>query len=182
MAKSMQWDYREEINLFLSGLRRRLATETRFLGKHKRLPCRVGRPVSQEELAEAIGVSRCWYALLERGVAVQPSLSMLDRLAEALNTTAEERVDALLSRISGAQNGNRESVMTVSTQAPVTNVVVVDLSGLQKFDPMFLLFLIRLRKHANRTNSSIKLIGVGPPLRRTLETTGLTHMFPGASC
>ena len=92
MAKAMQWDHREEISLLLYGLRRRLATDTRFLGKHKRLPCRVGRPVSQEELAEAVGVSRGWYALLERGAAVQPSLSMLDRLAEALHTTAEERM------------------------------------------------------------------------------------------
>ena len=72
--------------------------------------------------------------------------------------------------------------MTVLTSAPGSNVVVVDLSGLQKFDPMFLLFLIRLRKHANRVNGSVKLIGVGPPLRRTLETTGLTYMFPDASC
>lgn len=71
--------------------RRRLDPSTAMLGRHQRLGSRRGKAVSQEELAEAVGVTREWYACLETG-AKQPSLSVLDRLATALNTSAQERV------------------------------------------------------------------------------------------
>jgi transcriptional regulator with XRE-family HTH domain len=53
---------------------------------------RCGRPISQEELAEAIGVTRGWYCLLESGAPIQPSVSLIDRLASALGATLDERV------------------------------------------------------------------------------------------
>ncbi len=82
---------RDHLRTLLKGLRRRVDPATATLGEHERLSCRRGRSVSQEELAEAVGVSRGWYAMLERGEPVQPSISMLGRLARALGATREER-------------------------------------------------------------------------------------------
>jgi transcriptional regulator with XRE-family HTH domain len=53
---------------------------TRF-GSYERLPSRVGRPVTQEEVSEAVGVTRTWYALLEGGGA-QASAGLAGRLAD----------------------------------------------------------------------------------------------------
>jgi transcriptional regulator with XRE-family HTH domain len=47
--------------------------------------------VTQEELAECIGVSRVWYAMLESRTTVRTSSALLDRLAAALMVTPEER-------------------------------------------------------------------------------------------
>jgi DNA-binding XRE family transcriptional regulator len=82
---------RDDRREFLLHLRRRIDPDTKTLGSYERLKSRRGRPVTQEELAEAIGVSRGWYARLESGQAVQPSLSMLHRMAEALKATPGER-------------------------------------------------------------------------------------------
>lgn len=76
---------------FLKQLRHRLDPSARMLGEFERLGNRRGIAVSQEELAEAVGVSRAWYSVLECGAPVRPSLSLLDRLAIALNATREER-------------------------------------------------------------------------------------------
>jgi DNA-binding XRE family transcriptional regulator len=80
-----------EMRSLLKGLRRRLDPATATLGEHKRVSSRCGRAVSQEEIAEAVGVSRGWYAMLERGEPIQPSVAMLSRLARALNATRDER-------------------------------------------------------------------------------------------
>jgi DNA-binding XRE family transcriptional regulator len=80
-----------EMRAFLKGLRGRVDPASSTLGEHERLRTRRGKAVSQEELAEAVGVSRCWYAMLERGVPVQPSIAMLSRLARALDATCDER-------------------------------------------------------------------------------------------
>jgi transcriptional regulator with XRE-family HTH domain len=84
-------DSRDDIRSLLRGLRQRLDPAANMLGEHERLGSRRGRAVSQEELAEAVGISRGWYAMLERGEPVQPSVSMLSRLANALNATRDER-------------------------------------------------------------------------------------------
>lgn len=80
----------EDLRALLRGLRERLDPAAVRVGEHERLGTRRGRPVSQEELAEAVGVSRGWYAMLERGEPIQASLSMLNRLACALNATRDE--------------------------------------------------------------------------------------------
>jgi DNA-binding XRE family transcriptional regulator len=88
---------RDDRREFLIHLRRRIDPATKTLGNYERLKSRRGRPVTQEELAEAIGVSRGWYARLESGQPVQPSVSMLHRVAEALKATHGER--AVLFRL-----------------------------------------------------------------------------------
>jgi len=74
---------REELRSLLKELRSRLVSPRR------------GRAVSQEELAEWVGISRNWYAALERGMPIRPSIGMLTRLAAALNATADERATLL---------------------------------------------------------------------------------------
>lgn len=90
----MQLEPQNEMRSLLKGLRRRVDPETLRLGKHERLGTRRGRTISQEELAEALGVSRGWYASLERGT-IRPSLSLLKRLTVALNASREERITLL---------------------------------------------------------------------------------------
>ena len=80
-----------DLRSFLKRLRKRVDPGTGKLGAYKRLSQKVGRAVSQEELAEAIGVSRGWYALLESGASVQPSVTLLNRLADALGADPDER-------------------------------------------------------------------------------------------
>jgi transcriptional regulator with XRE-family HTH domain len=82
-----------ELADFLKFLRRRIDPDVRVLGPHVRLPQRVGKRVTQEELAEAIEVGREWYVQLERGTArTRASTGSLHRLADALMITQEERV------------------------------------------------------------------------------------------
>lgn len=92
MTTNYGFDRRDDVRSFLKALRRRLDPDAAILGEFERLSSRRGRRVSQEEIAEAAGVSRGWYALLESGAPVQPSVSLLDRLAGALNATPDERV------------------------------------------------------------------------------------------
>ena len=76
---------------FLKFLRTRIDPQVRDLGPRRRLPSRVGKRVTQEELAEAIGVSREWYAVLESPAAPRASPSLLERLSDALMLSSEER-------------------------------------------------------------------------------------------
>jgi len=81
-----------EFGTFLKMLRRRIPPETANLGTWKRLPIRRGRRVTQEEIAEAVGVSRNWYRRLESGEQARASVKLLGRLANAVGFTPEERI------------------------------------------------------------------------------------------
>jgi transcriptional regulator with XRE-family HTH domain len=82
---------RSELALFLTFLRQRVNPDARDLGPHARLPSRVGKRVTQGELAEVVGASREWYARLETEARVRPSTALLGRLANALMVSREER-------------------------------------------------------------------------------------------
>ena len=84
-------DQSTDLRSFLKKLRKRVDPGTETLGAYKRLSQKRGRAVSQEEMAEAIGVSRTWYALLESGASVQPSVPLLNRVADALGASPDER-------------------------------------------------------------------------------------------
>ncbi len=80
-----------EFACFLKAHRRGIPPESPALGSWERLPVRRGRRVSQEELAEAVGVSRNWYRRLESGEALRPSTKLLDRLAGVFALAPEQR-------------------------------------------------------------------------------------------
>jgi DNA-binding XRE family transcriptional regulator len=84
-------DHSADFAIFLKTLRRRIPPEAASLGPWKRLPVRCGRRVTQEEVAEAVGVSRNWYRRLESDETVRASPKLLDRLASAFAITAGER-------------------------------------------------------------------------------------------
>jgi DNA-binding XRE family transcriptional regulator len=77
---------------FLRRGRLGIPAETKSLGNFSRLPNRVGKLVSQEEFAEAIGVSRCWYGMLEAGRRVRPSIALMDRICDALMLDERQRL------------------------------------------------------------------------------------------
>jgi transcriptional regulator with XRE-family HTH domain len=76
---------------FLKALRLRIDRQARHLGPHPRLAMRYGRVPSQEEVAEALDVSRAWYCQLESGAKVRASAKLLARIADTLMLTDTER-------------------------------------------------------------------------------------------
>jgi transcriptional regulator with XRE-family HTH domain len=91
IAKPENAKSRSELAAFLASLRRRVNPDVRELGPHPRLASRVGKRVTQGELAEAIGASREWYTRLETAAAIRTSPALLNRLANALMVSPEER-------------------------------------------------------------------------------------------
>lgn len=85
-------DLQSEFASFLKAHRCNIPHDAPALGSWERLPVRRGRPVTQEEIAEAAGVSRNWYRRLESGEAVRASVKLLDRLARVFGFTPEERI------------------------------------------------------------------------------------------
>jgi transcriptional regulator with XRE-family HTH domain len=85
---------REALGLagFLKRARRRIHSETRSLGQNLRFPSRLGKAVTQEEVAEAVGISRNWYQMLETKQGLRVSPTLLGRIADVLMLSASERV------------------------------------------------------------------------------------------
>jgi transcriptional regulator with XRE-family HTH domain len=85
---------REALDLagLLRRARRRIHSETRSLGQNLRFPSRVGKAVTQEEVAEAVGISRNWYQMLETRQGLRVSPTLLGRIANVLMLSASERV------------------------------------------------------------------------------------------
>jgi transcriptional regulator with XRE-family HTH domain len=82
---------RSELAHFLNFLRRRIDPDVRELGAYRRLPARLGKRVTQQELADATRVTREWYASLESSATTRASSDLVDRLADALMVTPQER-------------------------------------------------------------------------------------------
>lgn len=83
----------EALHCFVRQRRLRLAPESSFLGKSPRFPTRVGKLVTQEELAEHLGISRQWYAKFEGGTAVGFSTQLVGRLCDLLQLSGSERAE-----------------------------------------------------------------------------------------
>jgi transcriptional regulator with XRE-family HTH domain len=71
--------------------RGRIAPERASLGPYLRLPIRIGKLVTQEEVAEVVGISRVWYGMLENERPVRVSTAVLGRIADALMMDPVER-------------------------------------------------------------------------------------------
>ena len=75
----------------LKRCRQRLSSNTRLLGVCLRAPVRIGKTVTQEEVAEAAGISRVWYAMMENDRATRVSVRVLQELASVLHMEPSER-------------------------------------------------------------------------------------------
>ncbi len=80
---------RESVGSFLRNHRRELPAHSASIGALPRHRDRVGHAITQEEMAEAIGVSRVWYAMIESGAA-QASPRLLHRIAVTLGFGPDE--------------------------------------------------------------------------------------------
>jgi transcriptional regulator with XRE-family HTH domain len=82
-----------ELHRFVREQRMQLAPESHCLGEFPRLPNRIGKRVTQEEVAEYLGISRGWYARFEAGSAAGFSVSLLRRLGDVLLLSEADRVE-----------------------------------------------------------------------------------------
>ena len=83
-----------QLGEFLKQRRRAALPEARRLGAYERLSSRVGKPLTQEEVAEALGVSRTWYAMLEAGSG-RISVALASRVADAFALDATARAELI---------------------------------------------------------------------------------------
>jgi DNA-binding XRE family transcriptional regulator len=72
------------VSILLKDARRRIPPSSRSIGNFERVASRIGKQVSQEELAEAIGVTRSWYGCLEARQPARASLKLLVRICHVL--------------------------------------------------------------------------------------------------
>jgi transcriptional regulator with XRE-family HTH domain len=87
----VEYEEREVLGALLKRCRVRIAPEQVSLGPYLRLPIRIGKMVTQEEVAEAAGMTRQWYGLMERDCPVRVSAAALSRVADTLMMDAAER-------------------------------------------------------------------------------------------
>jgi transcriptional regulator with XRE-family HTH domain len=94
--RSREADAREEtLRRFVRERRLRLAPESRFVGESPRLRTRIGKRVTQEELAEHLGISRNWYTRFEAGAPARFSTQLLSRLGDVLLLSLPERAELM---------------------------------------------------------------------------------------
>jgi DNA-binding XRE family transcriptional regulator len=87
-----QRDVDQQLTVFLRERRRGIDRNIRVLGDFPRPRTRWGMRVTQEELAEALGVSRVWYSTFESGAGIRVSVKLLKRVAVVLMLDEWERV------------------------------------------------------------------------------------------
>jgi DNA-binding XRE family transcriptional regulator len=80
-----------DLRALLREFRDRIDPSETALGPQPRPPWRRGKPVTQEEIADSIGVSRNWYGMLESEHPPRASIVLLDRLATILMLSVDER-------------------------------------------------------------------------------------------
>jgi transcriptional regulator with XRE-family HTH domain len=104
----------KRLGILLKRCRARIAPERAALGVVLRLPNRPGKRVTQEEVAEAVGISCQWYASLENDRALRVSTRVLGRIADVLMMDPTER--AALFRLAVPQ---LRSVSLTDTSAAI---------------------------------------------------------------
>jgi len=82
---------RLELSRLLRLCRTRISPDVVAFGAVLRHPSRIGKLVTQAEVAEVAGISRQWYAALEGARPVRVSSQVLTRLADALDMDELER-------------------------------------------------------------------------------------------
>jgi DNA-binding XRE family transcriptional regulator len=83
---------RRTLSAFLLNRRQRIDANAARVGTYMRRENRIGRPFTQEEIAEALDVSRQWYAALELSLPVRPSPALLDRIATLFDLHDDDRL------------------------------------------------------------------------------------------
>jgi len=92
---------RVTLGRLLREARKRIHPETITLGTFQRLISRMGKPVTQEEVAEAADITRVWYAMLERGARTDVSTALPGRLADVLMLSKADRAALYAAGVPG---------------------------------------------------------------------------------
>ena len=82
---------RERLASLIRLARRSIRPDVTMLGPFRRLENRIGRSISQDEAAEACGISRQWYGGLEQGAPIRMSITTLTRIADVLMVDGARR-------------------------------------------------------------------------------------------
>jgi DNA-binding XRE family transcriptional regulator len=96
------------LGAFLKRLRQQVDRHAPTLGPYRRVPGRVGRAVTQEEVAEALEVTRTWYALIEAEKA-QASPALFDRISSIFSLDGHDRLALFQLGIPGLSASRPES-------------------------------------------------------------------------
>lgn len=114
----------EALRRFVRERRLRVGPESHFLGKSPRWPARIGKRVTQEELAEHLGITRQWCARFEAGAPVRFSAALLGRLGDVLMLSAAERAELIrLARPELARAVSRNSTVLYEVLRDVRQTV-----------------------------------------------------------
>jgi transcriptional regulator with XRE-family HTH domain len=84
-----------QLTAFLRERRHGMDRNAHHLGDFPRRHSKWGMPVTQEEMAEALGVSRVWYATFESEPGTRASISLLNRVATVFRLNEWERIALL---------------------------------------------------------------------------------------
>lgn len=84
-------EHGERLSTLLKQCRLRIGVDCVSLGHFSRLRSRIGKRVTQEEAAEAAGITRQWYTKIENGGITRISPSVLSRIADTLMMNPSER-------------------------------------------------------------------------------------------
>ena len=130
--------------------RQAIPPEASLIGEYKRRPQRIGRPVTQEELAEALGITREWYCNLENGKSADASPELIKKIAVALHDRRAARrmqwgyedptvpslaeVRQFISRVAGASTYFEAAVEAMETASRLlknscVSVITLDDTG-----------------------------------------------------
>lgn len=116
-----------ELGSFLRRHRLAINPSATRLGRFERLPARVGRTVTQEEMAEALDVSRTWYALLEAGTS-HASSELALRIADVLGLSAGDRLTLMRLAVPGVATAlsHVDPLETAEIATPQSAAISID--------------------------------------------------------
>jgi transcriptional regulator with XRE-family HTH domain len=174
----------ERLAKLLRGCRTRVPSEARWLGLLVRRPGRLGKPVTQEEVAEVVQVSREWYARLELGRVKRASPVLLGRLADALMMDHAERCALFASAIPELREFSFDEAKAVALEISSLRSLLRRLWSASSERDMLGIILedcinrfkgVDLAMCARRDGVGTWVHAVPPPLQTTRESLSAAH-------
>lgn len=181
----------ERLHRFVRERRIRLAPESHFLGEHRRFPARIGKPVTQEEVAEHLGISRQWYARFEGGGPAGFSTALLGRLCDVLLLSPPERAELMrlavpelapvvsedASALYGAMQDVRQTVKRLWTASSEAEIFRFAGEEARRLVPHSDLIWVQRDSLFARDETLFPLPGVNSAARLTAARADALHQF-----
>jgi transcriptional regulator with XRE-family HTH domain len=174
----------EKLASLLRVCRMRVPSEARWLGLSIRRSGRLGKPVTQEEVAEVVQVSREWYARLELGRVKRASPVLLGRLADALMMDHAERYALFASAIPELREFTFDEAKALALEMSSLRSLLRKLWSASSEGDMLSIILedcinrfkgIDLAMCARRDAVGTWVHAVPPPLQTTRESLSAVH-------